>query len=107
MRAHEQNNEAPQAAGTALAHMEFQKIATSVLEASFSKAARIAELNQKELLTTEEVAEVYGYNVGTLMNWRRQKRGPAYVKDGRIIRYRKEALRNYFESKEVRTLDQR
>ena len=40
------------------------------------------------LLWPEEVAEVLGVPVGTLANWRYQRRAPAFVKVGRHVRYR-------------------
>ena len=39
------------------------------------------------LLTTAEVAELLNYTPDTVRRWRREGRGPAYIKDGEEIRY--------------------
>ena len=44
---------------------------------------------EDRLLWPEEVAEMLGVPVGTLANWRYQGRGPAFVKVGRHVRYRR------------------
>jgi excisionase family DNA binding protein len=44
---------------------------------------------EDRLLSPEEVAEMLGVPVGTLANWRYQGRGPAFVKIGRHVRYRR------------------
>ncbi len=40
-----------------------------------------------ELLTTEQVSTVTGVAVETLNQWRSQKRGLAYLKIGKLVRY--------------------
>ncbi|WP_436792822.1 helix-turn-helix transcriptional regulator [Actinospongicola halichondriae] len=49
------------------------------------------------LLWPEEVAEVLGVPVGTLANWRYQRRGPAFVKVGRHVRYRRRDVDGWVE----------
>lgn len=49
------------------------------------------------LLWPEEVAEVLGVPVGTLANWRYQRRGPAFVKVGRHVRYRRRDVDSWVE----------
>ena len=44
--------------------------------------------NPKSLLTRREAAEVLGCTTGTLAVWSHYKRGPAYHKVGRSVRYR-------------------
>jgi hypothetical protein len=39
-------------------------------------------------LTTEELAERTGFAPETIRDWRRYGKGPAYLKEGRGIRYR-------------------
>jgi hypothetical protein len=41
-----------------------------------------------EWLTPEELAADLERTVGTLQNWRSQKRGPAYARWGKSVRYR-------------------
>lgn len=40
-----------------------------------------------KLLTPEEVADITGLSVGTLAQWRSQRRGIPYLKIGRAVRY--------------------
>ena len=45
-----------------------------------------------DLLTPEEAAALLRVTPATLGYWRKQKRGPAYVKIGRRVRYPRAAL---------------
>lgn len=53
-------------------------------------------------LTEEQAARELGVHVGTLGRWRRQRKGPAFIPIGRRIFYRREALGEWFLSREVR-----
>jgi len=48
-----------------------------------------------KLMTSQEVAEILGINDGTLAQWRSAGRGPLYVKVGRMVRYREDAIEDY------------
>lgn len=50
------------------------------------------------LLSVEEVTTYLGVPTGTLANWRYQGRGPAFVRVGRLIRYRAEDVATWIES---------
>lgn len=60
-----------------------------------------------EALTTEQLAERWQMNPGSLKNWRYQGKGPKYVKFGRqvngkdIIRYRLEDIMEFEAVNEV------
>lgn len=41
----------------------------------------------KRFLTTIELAEELGVHPLTLIKWRRERRGPAFVKLGKTVRY--------------------
>ena len=60
----------------------------------------VALLRTKEavddLLTTTELAKMTGLAVITLIHWRGEKCGPAYVKLGRAVRYEREAVAQFF-----------
>lgn len=59
----------------------------------------------KSLLTCPEAAEFLGVPVGTLAQWRSQRRGPQYVKlENRLVRYRIADLEAYV-SKNLRKTD--
>jgi len=48
-----------------------------------------------ETLTEREAAPRIGVAPGTLRNWRRQGRGPAYLKVGKAVRYRPQDIEAY------------
>ena len=55
-----------------------------------------------ELLLTEgEVAEVLKCTKSALRRWRREERGPRYVRVGRLIRYRQPDLELFIENNAV------
>ena len=45
-----------------------------------------------DLLTPQEVADIFRVEVGTLAKWRWQKIGPEYIKIGRMVRYRRDSV---------------
>jgi len=49
------------------------------------------------LFDEREVAEQYRCTVAALRRWRNDGRGPAYIKIGRLVRYRASDLENYLE----------
>jgi excisionase family DNA binding protein len=54
------------------------------------------------LLTCQEAAEFLGVPVGTLAQWRSQRRGPQYIKlEGRLVRYRLTDLESYLSERLV------
>jgi excisionase family DNA binding protein len=54
------------------------------------------------LLTPSETAAILGVSVGTLQIWRTTRRYPLpYVKSGRLVRYRAEAVQAFIESRTV------
>ena len=48
-----------------------------------------------------KAARVLGVAVQTLRNWRHQRRGPAYVKMGRSVRYEINDLVEYLKKKKI------
>lgn len=57
------------------------------------------------LLTEQEVAEVLGVTIKCLQDWRYHRRGPAFVKVGRLPRYRQSDLDSWIQSRTVPTSD--
>lgn len=47
---------------------------------------------QPETVTTADAAIFLGVKANTLEIWRSQKRGPKFVKIGRLVRYRRKDL---------------
>jgi excisionase family DNA binding protein len=56
---------------------------------------------EDRLLWPEQVAEMLGLPTGTLANWRYQGRGPAFVKIGRHVRYRRSDVADWIEERVV------
>ena len=52
-------------------------------------SARQPIADQPECLTNDQTAAWLNIAPGVLHNWRRQGRGPAFIKVGRFIRYRR------------------
>ena len=58
----------------------------------------------KMLLTCREAAEFLSIPVGTLAQWRSQRRGPPYIKlEDRLVRYRLTDLEAYLSGRLVLT----
>lgn len=54
-----------------------------------------------ELLTPRELAARWGLSVHTLENWRSAKRGPQFIKVGRLVRYRLPAVEQFEQEGQV------
>lgn len=52
----------------------------------------------KALLTADQAAEYLAVRVQTLANWRTTGKGPAFVRIGRLIRYRLSVLDSWIEA---------
>lgn len=51
-----------------------------------------------DLLTVQQVSKLTGISVETLNQWRSQEKGPPYLKiGGKLVRYRKADLIQYFD----------
>lgn len=55
-------------------------------------------LDLDQLLTPGEVSAYLGVPLGTLANWRYLGRGPAYLRAGRHVRYRRSDVATWTES---------
>lgn len=54
--------------------------------------------DSNRVLTQKEVAEYFSVSVAVLIKWRRENRGPAFVRMGkRLIRYRQQDLDKWME----------
>jgi len=56
---------------------------------------------EKNYLTDVEAAQVLGLSKQTLRNWRFNRRGPAYHRAGRAIRYAKADLQSYMQARRI------
>lgn len=64
-------------------------------------------MKRKEMLSPEEVALLYDFEIQTLAQMRSQGRGPSYTKEGKLIRYPRSSVEQYFADLQVQTRDQR
>jgi Helix-turn-helix domain len=55
----------------------------------------IAVGGHDDLLSPEQAAQVLRKSLSTLSRWRAEKKGPAYIKNGGTIEYRRSDLENY------------
>lgn len=67
----------------------------------------IADLHgrKSDIMSTSEAADYIGASPETMRSWRCLKKGPAYIKSGRRIRYKRSALDAYLAGKEQPTID--
>jgi len=56
-----------------------------------------------EILTPAEVADWLGIPVKALANWRSLRRGPAYTRLGRMVRYERTAIESFIAAGRVDT----
>lgn len=64
-----------------------------------------ATTGSERLLAPGDVARVIGVPVATLANWRSGRTGPAFLKVGRHVRYRRVDLDEWIASRVVRHSD--
>jgi predicted DNA-binding transcriptional regulator AlpA len=59
--------------------------------------------NISEVLNERQVQEVYGFTVPFLRRARRERRGPRFLKVGKLVRYRKSDIEAYLAAHTVET----
>ena len=50
-----------------------------------------------QLMTEDETSEILKCTVAALRRWRRERRGPRFVKLGRLIRYRQSDIEDFVD----------
>lgn len=63
---------------------------------------KVKQMENDELLTIDEAAEILTIKAHTLNEWRRLKKGPPYVKIGVSVRYKKSDISNWIEERTVK-----
>lgn len=58
-------------------------------------------MTEDVLLNAEQAARLLGCTAAALALWRREDRGPAYIRLGRLIRYRKSDVFAWISSRRV------
>jgi len=64
-------------------------------------------INRREILNEREVWEEYGFTVPYLRRTRRERRGPRFLKVGKLVRYRRSDIEAYLAAHAVETRDQK
>jgi predicted DNA-binding transcriptional regulator AlpA len=54
-----------------------------------------------KFLTEHDVSKLTGVAVQTLRNWRHKRRGPAYSKIGRLVRYDPDDVEAYIQRRRI------
>src|SRR5215472_165895 len=62
---------------------------------------------QPEVLNERQVQEVYGFTIPYLRRARRERRGPRFLKIGKLVRYRRTDIEAYLSAHAVETRDQK
>lgn len=65
-----------------------------------------SNIDADRLLTEHEASDRLGVSPSTLNSWRVRRVGPAFVRVGRLVRYRAAALTAWITAQEVGTSDQ-
>lgn len=61
-------------------------------------------MSSRELLTTDEVAELIRVDISTLKRWRAAGKGPSYIRIGEDkILYRRATIETWLDERTVRT----
>jgi predicted DNA-binding transcriptional regulator AlpA len=62
-------------------------------------------MNTAEILNERQVQEIYGLSIPYLRRARRERRGPRFIKLGKLVRYRRVDLEAYIAAGTVETKD--
>ena len=60
-------------------------------------------MNALEILNERQVQEVYGFTIAYLRRARRERRGPRFLKVGKLVRYRRSDIEAYLSAHAVET----
>jgi predicted DNA-binding transcriptional regulator AlpA len=60
-------------------------------------------MNVQEILNERQVQEVFGFSVPYLRRARRERRGPRFLKVGKLVRYRRADIEAYLTAHTVET----
>ena len=60
-------------------------------------------MHSQEVMTERQVSETYGFTVPYLRRARRERRGPRFLKLGKLVRYRRADVEAYLSAHAVET----
>ena len=62
-------------------------------------------MNTPEILSERQVQEIYGFTIPYLRRARRERRGPRFLKIGKLVRYKRSDIETYLTAHAVETAD--
>jgi predicted DNA-binding transcriptional regulator AlpA len=62
-------------------------------------------MNVSEILNERQVQEFYGFSIPYLRRARHERRGPRFLKVGKLVRYRRSDIEAYLTAHAVETTD--
>lgn len=65
------------------------------------------QMSNREILNEREVWEEYGFTIPYLRRARRERRGPRFLKVGKLVRYRRADIEAYLAAHAVETREQK
>jgi predicted DNA-binding transcriptional regulator AlpA len=60
-------------------------------------------MNAPEILSERQVQEIYGFSIPYLRRTRHERRGPRFLKVGKLVRYRRSDIEAYLAAHTVET----
>ncbi len=78
---------------------------TAGTEGSPGSGGLIEFMNAPEILNERQVQDVYGFTIAYLRRARRERRGPRFLKVGKLVRYRRSDIEAYLSAHAVETVD--
>jgi len=60
-------------------------------------------MHSQEVMTERQVSEMFGFSVPYLRRARRERRGPRFLKLGKLVRYRRADVEAYLNAHAVET----
>ncbi len=60
-------------------------------------------MNSQEVLNERQVQEMYGFSIPYLRRCRRERRGPRFLKVGKLVRYRRADIESFLSAHAVET----
>jgi len=71
------------------------------MEKTLKSATEVEMMN--EILNERQVQDVYGFTIAYLRRARRERRGPRFLKVGKLVRYRRADIEGYLAAHAVET----
>ena len=74
-------------------------------QVALAKTNEVMTVNAPEILSEREVESIFGFSIPYLRRARRERRGPRFLKVGKLVRYRRADIEAYLTAHQVETAD--